>query len=290
MQLRSSTTLGILFALITACGLGSITTQAKLFYADDGDALTLMLVRFVVSVVAFGAIWLLRGQSFRIDPSQRWRLLLLGLFWSGGMICYLLSVESIPVSLAVLIFYTYPLLVLFWSILRGQLRPSPLLIGLFLGAFGGLYLLLSGGSFEPDPAGIVFAGLASIGAAFTFVCGARVAPQVPPLLMVFWINAVGLIMILPLLADGLAWPSGSPGFTALTIATVLYLIAILSQFEALARLSAARAAMILNLEPAVSILMARLLIDEVLSPLQWAGVVLVISIILLSLRFKPAQA
>ena len=281
---------GILFALVTACGLGSITTQAKLFYVDGGDATTLMLVRFIASTIVFGLIWKLKNRSFFVAREQRVPLALLGLFWSGGMICYLISVQSISVSLAVLIFYTYPLLVLLWSILRLQIRPSPALIGLFIGAFGGLYLMLSGGEITVDPRGMLFAALASVGAAFTFVCGARVAPHTPPLLMVFWINASGLIVILPLLLDGLSWPAAQAGGIALALATLLYLIAILSQFEALARLSAARAALILNLEPAVSILMARLIIGEVLSPIQWSGVILVISIILLSIRFRTATA
>ena len=290
MPLRSPQTIGILFALITACGLGSITTQAKIYYAGGGDALSLMLIRFVVSTLAFGLIWRIKGQPFSVKRQQRRPLAWLGIFWSGGMICYLVSVESISVSLAVLIFYTYPLLVLLWSIVRRQIRPSAALIGLFLGAFVGLWLMLSGSHFEIDPVGILFAGLASVGAAFTFVCGARVAPHTPPLLMVFWINAAGLVMIVPLLFDGLGWPSASSAAVALAIATLLYLIAILSQFEALARLSAARAALILNLEPAVSIMMAYLIIGEVLSPLQWSGAVIVISIVLLSMRFRVHAA
>ena len=286
----SPTTLGILFALITACGLGSITTQAKVYYADGGDALSLMLVRFIASTLVFGLLWLLKRKSFAVAKPQRLPLLGLGLIWSGAMICYLISVETVSVSLAVLIFYTYPLLVLAWSILRQQVRASPALIALFIGAFIGLYLALSGGEVRLDPIGFLFAGLASAGAAFTFICGARVAPRISPLLMVFWINAAGLIMILPLLGDGLAWPQASSGITALAAATVFYLVAILSQFEALARLPAARAAMILNLEPAVSILMARLVLDETLTLIQWSGVVLVISVIILSLRFKPVAA
>lgn len=286
----SPTTLGILFALITACGLGSITTQAKVYYSDGGDALSLMLIRFVASTLVFGLLWLLKRKSFNVPSQQRLPLFGLGLVWSGAMICYLISVETVSVSLAVLIFYTYPLLVLAWSILRRQVHASASLIGLFIGAFIGLYLALSGGAMHLDPIGFLFAGLASVGAAFTFICGAKVAPKTSPLLTVFWINAVGLIMILPLLLDGLAWPEGNQGIIALSAATLFYLVAILSQFEALARLPAARAAMILNLEPAVSILMARLVIDETLTVTQWSGVILIISIIILSLRFKPAAA
>ena len=281
---------GMLFALVTACGLGAITTQAKIFYADGGNALTLMLARFAASTLVFGLILLFRRASFRVDNQRRLPLFLLGFVWSGAMICYLVAVETISVSLAVLILYFYPLLVLAYSLLRRQLEPSAALIALFCAAFFGLYLALSGGEVRLDPGGLIFAGLASCGAAFTFLCGARVAPSMSPLLMTFWINAVGLLMILPIVAGKLALPETGSAILALSLATAFYLVAILSQFEALARLSAARAAFLLNLEPVVSILLAGLILGEKLSILQACGVILVISVVILSLRFKPADA
>ncbi|MEM7565564.1 MAG: EamA family transporter, partial [Pseudomonadota bacterium] len=129
-----------------------------------------------------------------------------------------------------------------------------------------------------------------IGAAFTFVCGARVAPKMSPLLMTFWVNAVGLVLILPLIWNQLELPFSLKGNLALAAATIFYLIAILSQFQALARLSAARASFLLNLEPVVSILLAFLVINEILSITQWAGVILVIGVVLLSIKFQPAEA
>ena len=281
---------GMLFALTTACCLGAITTQAKIFYADGGNALTLMLTRFFISTAVFGLLLLLLRGGFAVGGGLRLPLLWLGLIWSGAMICYLLAVETVSVSLAVLVLYLYPLLVLAWAILRRQLEPTPGLLGLFLGAFAGLYLALSGGDMAPHPAGILFAALASCGAAFTFISGARVAPRISPLLMTFWINAAGLLLILPLLPGSLALPGSAPGLLALALATGLYLVAILSQFQALARLPATRAAFLLNLEPVVSILLARLVLDESLTPLQAAGVAVVISMIILSLRYKPADA
>ncbi len=281
---------GMLFALVTACGLGAITTQAKVFYADGGNALTLMLTRFFASTLVFGLLLLLQRKSPRVDPAQRRPLLLLGLIWSGSMIFYLVAVETISVSLAVLLLYFYPLLVLAYSIARRQLRATPALIALFVGAFAGLYLALSGGEVRVDPVGVAFAALASCGAAFTFVCGARVAPRMSPLVMTFWINAVGLLMILPLMPGETRPPATTAGAFALGLATLFYLVAILSQFQALARLSAARAAFLLNLEPVVSILMARLLLGESLSAAQSAGVIIVISVVIASLRFRPAPS
>ncbi|MDH3760734.1 MAG: DMT family transporter [Gammaproteobacteria bacterium] len=281
---------GMVFALVTACGLGAITTMAKVFYSEGGDAGTLMLVRFLASTLAFGLLLLIRRNRFTVDRAQRLPLLLIGLFWSGGMICYLSAVETLSVSLAVLFFYSYPLLVLAWSIVNRQLKASAGLVGLFVAAFTGLYLALSGGDIRIDVNGLVFALMAACGAAFTFVSGARVAPTMSPLLMTFWVNAAGIVLIAPMLFDGISLPDTANGLLALLLATLFYLVAILSQFEALARLPAARAAFLLNLEPVVSILLARLVLDEILSLTQVSGVILVISVVILSIRFKPSNA
>lgn len=281
---------GIVFALVTACGLGAITTLAKIYYHDGGNAITLMLVRFCVSTLVFAALLLVRRDRFKVSQAQRLPLLLIGLLWSGGMIFYLLAVESLSVSLAVLIFYGYPLLVLAYSIISGRLKATPFLIALFIAAFAGLYLALSGSEIRVAINGVLLAAMAACGAAFTFVCGARVAPTMSPLLMSFWVNAAGLLLILPLMLDGIARTAATSGTIALALATLLYLIAILSQFEALARLPAARAAFLLNLEPVVSILLARLVLGENLSLLQASGALLVISVIILSLRYQPTSA
>ena len=93
-----------------------------------------------------------------------------------------------------------------------------------------------------------------------------------------------------MMVGSLALPDSGQGVIALGTATLCYLVAILSQFQALARLPAARAAFLLNLEPVVSILLAYLVLSETLSIMQASGVVLVLSMIILSFRFKPATA
>ncbi|MCZ6667997.1 MAG: DMT family transporter [Gammaproteobacteria bacterium] len=281
---------GVIFALITAAGLGAITTQAKIIYADGGNAMTVMFTRFLISTLIFGLLIALRRQSFKVDRPLRLPVAVIGLVWSAAMICYLLSVESISVSLAVLLLYTYPLLVLIYAILGKQLSPSPSLILVFFLAFLGLYLALWGGELKLDATGLLLALLAGLGAAFTFIKGARVAPQLNPLVMTFWINTVGLIIIIPLIYTQFSLPTSGNGLFALCAATLFYVIAIICQFQALARLPAATAAFILNLEPVVSILLASIVLHEQLSNLQWVGVVLVISVLVAAVRIKTGHS
>jgi drug/metabolite transporter (DMT)-like permease len=280
---------GVFFALLTATGLGAITTQAKIIYADGGNAMTLMFTRFLISTLVFGLLLAIKHRSFKVDRPLRLPLTAVGIVWSGAMICYLLSVESISVSLAVLLLYTYPLLVLVYSILRKQLLPSaPLILGFFI-AFLGLYLALSGGEVKLDTTGLLLALLAGLGAAFTFIKGAQVAIRLNPLVITFWINVIGLVMIVPLVYAQFSLPASTSGLLSLGAATLFYVIAILCQFQALARLPPATAAFILNLEPVVSILLASIILKEQLTNLQWLGVVLVISVLLAAVRFKAGM-
>jgi len=290
MKLVTSAHAGIFFALITAIGLGAITTQAKIFYADGGNAMTLMLTRFLVSTLVFGLLIVFKRRMFNIDRHQRLPVLMLGLIWSGSMVFYLLSVESISVSIAVLVLYTYPLLVLIYSVLRRQVSPSPALIAAFCLAFLGLYLALSSSSVKLNTTGLLFALLAGLGAAYTFIRGARIAPLLDPLVMTFWINAAGLVLIIPLGHTQFSLPTAGIGLIALAASTLFYVVAVLCQFEALARLPAATAAFILNLEPVVSIVLAAIILHDNLVTLQWIGVALVVSVLFAAIRFTTVTS
>jgi len=173
--------------------------------------------------------------------------------------------------------------------LRKQLKPSTRLLSIFMLAFIGLYLALSSGEIKLSTMGLVLAGLASIGAAITFIKGATVAPLINPLLMTFWVSLIGLIIIIPIAYSQFSLPKSTSGLLALFTATLFYMVAVLCQFQALARLPAAAAAFILNLEPVISILLAVLVLNEYLNSLQWLGVALVISVLLVSIWVKPEQ-
>ncbi|MCP4492718.1 MAG: DMT family transporter [Gammaproteobacteria bacterium] len=176
-----------------------------------------------------------------------------------------------------------------FAIISGQLSPSLKLITLFLAAFIGLYLALFNGDIKLDSTGLVFVMLASLGAAYTLTKGARVAPLMSPLLMTFWVNFTGLVMILPIMYSNLVIELSPAAWIALGIATVFYVVAIFFQFQTLARLPATFAALILNLEPVVSILLAMVILGEQLATGQWFGVVLVIAVLIASILIDKIQ-
>ena len=272
--------IGVFYALAAAFGLGAITTQAKLVYADGGNALTLMFWRFIMSVVIIGALVLFKRQSFRVEKPLVRPVTLLGLIWSGSMICYLMAVESISVSVAVLILYSYPLIVLLLSMIKGYVEVSPKLIAVFIVAFTGIGLMLGGGSVSLNPYGVVFSVLAATGAAYTFLSGSRVAKQLNPIVLTFWVNFMGIFLILPIIFGKFMIPETATGLILTGGATVCYIIAILCQFQALSHMPAAKAAFLFNFEPVVSLCLAAIILGERLAPLQWVGVAIVMIVLL----------
>ena len=279
---------GLVFALVAAIGLGAVTTQAKFVYDAGGNAVTLMFWRFVCSVLVMVVLVALGRKGFAVARSNRWSVGALGVVWSGSMICYLMAVETISVSLGVLILYSYPILVMLSSLVSGRLAPSLPVIGIIFAGFAGVAMMLGGGELTVHPLGLVFAALAAAGAAFTFLKGSTVAPTMDPVVLSFWVNFAGIFLILPLLPGSFSMPVGGLGLACLAGATASYIIAIVSQFAALSRLSAARAALFFNFEPVVSILLAVLILGEVLTGLQWSGAVLVICV-LVSFTFIGAD-
>lgn len=279
---------GIFFALATAVSLGAITTQAKIVYLQGGNALTVLLIRFVITSLLTG-IWLL-GRRFTSDrdisatSDQRpGSIFLVGIAWSAGMLCYLMSVQTISVSIAALIFYTYPLMVLAVSVIAGQGRLTLTLLTLFISAFIGLGLALLHGDLKLELYGVALALMAAVGATVTFYVGAKVASITDPISLTFKVSVIGLLIIVPLLRGHLAFPD-TGGWLALCGATACYVIGILCQFAALSRLAPATAAFILNLEPVVSIVLANGFLGESLTVRQWIGVSIVMAVLLVSAR------
>ena len=97
----------------------------------------------------------------------------------------------------------------------------------------------------------------------------------------FWTNAWMLVFASAFVAvaGGLAWPDSAAGGGAAILGTLLYVGAFIAWFAALRLIAPTYGAVMLNVEPVVSVAAATLLLGERLGPLQVAGVVLVLGML-----------
>ena len=278
--------MGRLLGLLAAIVLGLNTTFARLAYDAGSNPVTVLGSRFLACTLVIGIAVVLLGRPTVIPRGSRLPTLSVTAIWFIGPTCYLWSVVFLPVGLAALLFYTFPLIVAAISHFQEGARLGPMRVGAFLLAFTGLVIALSPSLSELDWRGITLAFLAAVSTAVTFILSRRLVSELGVFTFTLYMSAgsVVLIMGVILLVGGIALPQNTIGWTGLSGAAFGFVVGILAMFTAIKHVGSAAAAMLLNLEPLISILAAALVLGERLTMLQFTGAIMVVSALILSTR------
>lgn len=281
---------GMLAALAAAATFGGVMPFTRLAAQAGVSGADLGFYR-VSLLVLVGGLWL-AARPVERAVAKPLRLPLVGFGLGVGLVgvAYLSSVAYIPVGLAAILFFTFPLIVTLTGPLLENARLSLYALGLVVLALVGLAAAVGPDIGQLDRRGVMLALLAALLAAMLFHCAARVAPHLPRPAAVFWVHAIAW----PAVAAA-AWASGGPSGAALTLAAWPALVVVLAYlvgfFLQLAASSAAPAALVTQLfflEPVAAIASASLLLGERLSPIQYAGAALVLVALILIARDQEA--
>jgi len=277
---------GRLLGLLAATVLGLNTTFARLAYDAGSNPVTVLGGRFLACTLLIGIAVILLGRPFVIPRGSRLPTLSVTAIGFIGPTCYLWSVVFLPVSLAALLFYTFPLIVAVISHFQEGARLGPMRIGSFLLAFTGLVIALSPSLSELDWRGIALASVAAVSTAVTFILSRRLVSELGVFTFTMYMSAgsVVLIMGIILLVGGIALPENTIGWTGLSGAAFGFVVGILAMFTAIKHVGSATAAMLLNLEPLITILAAAIVLGERLTMLQFTGGIMVVTALILSTR------
>ena len=283
---------GIAMLVVAALGYGANIPYARLA-ADLGvpgtDAVAARVI-LILPLLALAAA--VSGVSLSVPRGERRMLFLLGFTTSVIGLGYLSAIAFVPVGVAVMIFYTFPLLILLAAPFVDKVRLSGAQLIAFALAFTGIALAIGPSSGSLDWRGLALAGMASAGAACQFFLASR-APGGGGLASLFWIHAVVLPVTLAV-SLFLGGPAGAEKFSAaafpLGVTTALYIGAIILQIGGMRLVSASLAGVIFCLEPVVATLSAGFLLGERLSGFQYAGGALVLGAIILNLTLGAPRA
>lgn len=284
---------GAALALFSAVMFAMNTPVAALAYQDAVTPITLVAFRSLVAgLLAFGFVLWMRvpGLGALLKRRAFW-LATFGIAAQG--MCYLASVAYIPVGLAAMILYTWPLVVAVFEPLAGGPRITPFRFICFLGAFLGLALAL-GPDFENlDWRGIALAFMGACSLPL-YVLGARVLladTKLPVLIAGTNLGGAAIAFAAAPLLGGLSFGTTDAALAASLTVVAIYAAGILSQVAALRIFPASAFAMLFNLEPVISIVAGAVLLGETLTDAQYAGGAVVLAALVLYTRAakrKPA--
>lgn len=280
----SDKSLGGLLIVFSAASISLSVVLSRLAFEAGGNAATLLCLRYPLSAAM---LWLLLRHG-GVSAALPLRSALachgvgLALFAQAGG--YLGAVQFIPVNLAILIFYLYPLLTLLGAAVVDRRRPAVAEVVGTVIVLGGLAMALSV-SFEGlDPRGLALAFAAALGGGIAFIGSSRVLRGVDTLPASLHFSLAGLpaALLAVSLASEFALPRGGFGWAMLGLALATFLLFYVSMFAGIRRLGAVPAALLFNLEPPITILLALLLLGEPMSGQQGLGAMLVIGGIVLA--------
>jgi drug/metabolite transporter (DMT)-like permease len=269
---------GVLLVLASTVAFAVGPTAAKLALDNGSNTLTVVTLRGVVGAALMALLVPITRQGFAVDRrALRW-CLCCGVFYSLTVYGFIGSVARVPVSVAVLVFFTHPILVAVVAHFRGGDRLTARKLLLASAALAGLALALGPGLGTLDPAGVALAALAAAAMCGMILCSARAQERATSTQVNLHATAASTVAFALLTTALAAWapPSNAVGWLGVAGAGAGIGIGLLAFFAALRRLSPVRATMLSNVEPLVTILFAAGVLDERLGPARWAGAALVV--------------
>lgn len=283
------------FVLVLISGLGFAISYLTASSALKGgiDVNTSNTVRFSVAITIIFVYLKATGKPTRIPPFERITALALGIAVFVMGMGYLGASNYIPISLAVLIFYTGPIFVVFISRYTEKEPITIIRLAAVVIAFLGLSLALEVGSLGVlQLKGILFALVAAVSCAvFVTVSSLTIRTADPQTVNFYALSSASFLFLSFLFLLG--GPEGS-----ITPAAILKLCgsgfaiggAHLSFFAGLKIIGPVRASMLLNVEPIFTISLAVILLGESLAFIQFVGAALVIAgIIMIHIKPNPGR-
>ncbi|MBT5265424.1 MAG: DMT family transporter [Rhodospirillaceae bacterium] len=286
---RSRELAGYGFIAMTAIFFGTAPTFARLAFDGGSGALELQVIRFGVTVIASWTLVAILRMRLRYTATQFRRLALLSVFTGLSSYCYMTAVLYIPVPLATLIFFTFPIMVGLVMHVIGQERLTMRRSAAMLVAFLGLALVLGAGLADLEQRGVILAFVAGATVAASFVVSRPLSLELPALAMTSAVTTMAFSVYVGLvLATGSEqFPDQPIGWIGAIGNGVCYIVGLAGIYASISRLGAVRAAVVINLEPLVSVAAAWILLGQVLGPVQLCGALIVVIGVIMMQRREP---
>ena len=256
-----------------------ITTFSKLAYKGGATPLALTWIRFAAFVAVIGVFQLARGAPFRLPRRNMVATLPMAVGMMMMSVGYLSSVVYIKVSLAVVLLYSFPLMVGILAAVSGRERIRPIKALALVVAFGGLILAVGLDAGSLDWRGVTLALVAALGVAGTLTFGGPYLEGVDTFTVNVWTNVwmlIAMTLYLPLFG-GAALPVGIEGWIGLWGATFCYILGFVLLFAAMKVLPPSQTAVMMNIEPLCSITAATLFLGETFSVPQAFGIAIMLA-------------
>jgi probable blue pigment (indigoidine) exporter len=268
----------LLPGVVSAPSFSAADVLGKIVFNDGMDALSFATARGLLTTLFFW-FWLRHAPPSR-PHTRRQRIvsLTIGVMSAASTFGLLLAIQLLPLSIAILTYFAYPLLTGLAGAATGIDRVGSRGLLAALTAFIGLAIMLGARLGDLEVLGIASALFAAVMGVVTLLI-TRHSLHATDARLNTWYSLVPSALVF-LLASGLTQTWNAPesliGWGAFFGMTLTSALSVLLIFVSITRIGPFRTALIMNLDPLVSTLASMALLGEVLTPVQAIGGVLML--------------
>jgi DME family drug/metabolite transporter len=277
---------GVIIALLSAVCFALSNTLTGLAYKGGVTPMTLSATRFFLPTVVLFIILFVKGAPIIMSKKSGQIAIVLGVITIIYNLALLLALERLPVPIAILIFFLFPIITGFVLTATGaEAFTITKLIGTVV-ALLGLALVLGVSFHQLDGLGILLATIGAIGLATVSVLSHHLIKGEDPRQAMLYIAATALaIMTIAMAIRGeFDLPANTNGWIGFLLTNILYAAGMISYFYAISMAGAGATTFFVNLEPLVVTGAAFLLLGQTLTPLQLFGVLIVVGALIFYAR------
>ncbi len=271
--------IGFGLLLLSALGFTIAMLFANMAYRDGIDVHTTNAARYTATIVLLFLFQKIRGKKLRLSPRERYTSLALGISVFMMGFGYLGATQYIPISLAVLLFYTFPVFVALIARFTEKESITAIRLVAIIFAFIGIGLALEVHSLTNlNWQGVALGFLSSLGCTTFVIVSSLSMRSADPQAVNFHCLAAGAVFFAAFLFFT-GGPAGMISYSALLMLCVSSLAlatGYITLFTGLEIIGPVKTSMLMNVEPILTITLASILLGEQLAFIQLIGAAFVI--------------
>lgn len=277
--------LGIILAGAAALTLAINDVSVPFAYAQGFSPPTAVLARYAFLLLSLLLLLPLLGLGFRLPHGLTRHALGSGVAAAIATLGLLGSFAHIPVSLAVVILYTFPMLTAVLECIHARKLPGLIEFACLMAALAGVGIAVGLNEAKLAPIGIIMAVIAAVGFAVSIFWNSIKLRGADGTIVTFYIAVAGIattLLYLAVTGSFAVTQSGAFGWLPLLVTCFFFTVSFVGMFKAVELAGGAPTAMLLNLEPVFAIGLAALLLGEELTLPRIIGSLLVIGAVAVS--------
>lgn len=277
-------------SMASALCYGCITSIASLALDHGVQVELLVIARGIVVALVCAPLLAIRHESLNIGRMGLANLLFLSVAIVLTSFFQLTAIKYISVGLTVLLFFTFPILVALLDFFRRRSLVPSNIVALSVIAFAGVGLAIGPKFDQLDWRGVAFAFLAAGAMASSILVARRslIATPVPHLAFASNLAASALALVLWLLSGRTSLLAAGDDIALSIVLTilvgVLFAGGLMFQFHSIKRIGGTFTSIVLNFEPIIALVAARLIIGERMEIGTAVGAALIVLSILAATR------